>query len=206
MAIKTRYRWDSDDYRSLINVCKQANQYRYGRLLQEDPGREPRGTVVVPVPEGWVVLAQKESYPRAFKFTLQDLERDPVELTPLVVKYLPDRNRACLLASKSFLRSKQYLVHDLSHRAHYFKQGDSKPLKVRKSQGEYFKTINLITRELIGLKRWIWIPLPSQKAYDRAVKGYALEYLTSVLHLDRKKAGEAVKRFLVPLEYKKSMT
>lgn len=148
MAIKTRYRWDSADYRSLINVCKQANGYRYGALLEEDPGRQPRGTVVVQVPEGHLVLAQKKKYPRAFKFELQDLEQSPVELVPLLVRYLPERKRACLLANKSFLRSKQYLVHDLSHRAHYFKQGAGKPEKMRKSQGEYFKTVNLITREL----------------------------------------------------------
>lgn len=201
MAIHIRYRWDSEDYRKLIYVCKQPNLYRYGALLPEDPGRQPRGTVVIQVPEGFVVLAQKPLYPRAFKFDLQDLLATPITLTPLTIRFMPEFSRVCLVVNKTYLKSKGYMVHDLSHRAHYFAAGKGQPRKVKKTQGEYFKAVNNITRELIGFKRWVFIPLTSQRAYDRMVRWCAYEYLTSVLHHKKSRADQEIKQYLVPLLY-----
>lgn len=183
--------------------------------------REVKGTRVLTVPEGWVILGKKEKH-RGLP-QLHDLRCSPsIRLVPFIIRWRPEfsdqklgrrertpgredrtleEGRLSLQVNRDFVRLKLRVIREMTSRKHFYETGRDGTVAAWKKEGELIKGVNQVTRELIALKRWAFVEPDTYSAYDSEVRRLVKIWLTSVRHHKSEAAQAMLFQYLVPWRY-----
>lgn len=197
-----------------LNAPNLLGHRRYGP-------REVKGTRVLAVPEGWVILGKKSAY-RGLP-DLQDLRCSPsIRLVPFIIRWRPEfsdqklgrrerkperedrtleEGRLSLQVNRDFVRLKLRVIREMTGRKHFYQSGPEGMVAAWKKEGELIKGVNQVTRELIALKRWAFVESDTYSAYDSEVRRLVRIWLTSVRHHQPESARALMFTYLVPWRY-----
>lgn len=197
-------------------------------LAHRDAGpREVKGTRVIPVPEGWLILGRKATYREYQKHlglpALSDLRQSPsIRLVPFMVRWRPEfsdqkldrvaeqpgrpdrtlaEGRLSLQVNRDFVRLKLKIIHEMTSRMHFYETTPQGTWAAWKKEAELIKGVNQITRELIALKRWAFVESDTYAAYDQENRRLVRLWLTSVRHRKADDAQAVIWKYLLPWRY-----
>lgn len=189
--------------------------------------REVKGTRVIPVPEGWVILGRKATYREYQKHLglpeLVDLRQSPsIRLVPFIIRWRPEfsdqklertktqpdrqdrtleEGRLSLQVNRDFVRLKLKIVHEMTSRMHFYESVPGGTWAAWKKEAEVIKGVNQVTRELIALKRWAFVEPDTYAAYDTEVRRRVKIWLTSVRHRKAEEAQAVLWKYVLPWRY-----
>lgn len=189
--------------------------------------REVKGTRVIPVPEGWVILGRKATYREYQKHLglpeLVDLRQSPsIRLVPFIIRWRPEfsdqklertktqpdrqnrtleEGRLSLQVNRDFVRLKLKIVHEMTSRMHFYESVPGGTWAAWKKEAELIKGVNQVTRELIALKRWAFVESDTYSAYDTEVRRRVKVWLTSVRHRKAEEAQAILWKYVLPWRY-----
>lgn len=180
-----------------------------------------KGSRVIPVPEGWVILGRKARY-RGLP-ELVDLRTAPsIRLTPFIIRWRPEfsdqklgraeaqpgrrdqtlpEGRLSLQVNRDFVRLKLKIIHQMTSKKHFYQSTPSGMIAAWKKEAELIKGVNQVTRELIALKRWAFIESETYSAYDTEVRKRVKLWLTGVRHRKTEQAQLLVQKYVIPWRY-----
>jgi hypothetical protein len=189
--------------------------------------REVKGTRVIPVPEGWVILGRKAAYREYQKHLglpeLVDLRHSPsIRLVPFIIRWRPEfsdqklertktqperqdrtleEGRLSLQVNRDFVRLKLKIVHEMTSRMHFYESVPGGTWAAWRKEAELIKGVNQVTRELIALKRWAFVESDTYAAYDTEVRRRVKIWLTSVRHRKAEEAQAILWKYVLPWRY-----
>ncbi|MCY1703736.1 hypothetical protein [Deinococcus sp. SL84] len=188
---------------------------------REQGPKAVKGSRVIPVPEGWVILGRKARY-RGLP-ELQDLRCSAsIRLVPFIIRWRPEfsdqklgraeaqpgrpdqtlaEGRLSLQVNRDFVRLKLKIVHEMTSKKHFYERSPAGTLAAWKKEAELIKGVNTVTRELIALKRWAFVESDTYSAYDTEVRKRVRLWLTSVRHRKAEEAQRVVEKYVVPWRY-----
>lgn len=183
--------------------------------------KQIRGSRVIPVPEGWVILGRKSKY-RGLP-ELRDLRcSKSIRLVPFIIRWRPEfsdqklgraaakpgrrdqtleEGRLSLQVNRDFVRLKLKIIHEMTSKKHFYQRHPAGTIAAWKKEAELIKGVNQVTRELIALKRWALVESDTYSAYDTEVRRQVKLWLTSVRHRKAAEAQRVVEKYLVPWRY-----
>lgn len=188
---------------------------------REQGPRAVKGSRVIPVPEGWVILGKKAKY-RGLP-ELQDLRCSAsIRLVPFIIRWRPEfsdqklgraearpgrpdqtlaEGRLSLQVNRDFVRLKLKIIHEMTSKKHFYERSPAGTLAAWKKEAELIKGVNAVTRELIALKRWAFVESDTYSAYDTEVRKRVRLWLTSVRHRRAEEAQRIVEKYIVTWRY-----
>ncbi|CAM2976616.1 hypothetical protein [Deinococcus radiodurans] len=188
---------------------------------REEGPKQVKGSRVIPVPEGWVILGRKAKY-RGLP-ELQDLRCAPsIRLVPFIIRWRPEfsdqklgraearpgradqtleEGRLSLQVNRDFVRLKIKIIREMTGRKHFYESSPGGTIAAWKKEAELIKGVNQVTKELIALKRWAFVEPDTYSAYDSEVRKRVKIWLTSVRHRKAEQAQALVFKYVVPWRY-----
>lgn len=165
-------------YRALAHP---KNRYRYGALLPEEEAPSPsrrRGLLVLPVPEGRLVLANRPLP------GLEDLGQRPVRSGPFLLTWgrgpRDPAQRARFLVSPSWVRERWRSLEGRLQGYRWPREEKRLRNRLLKAARDLVRTANQATREIQRASRYALLPPPTAQRWDKAVRRTLRRTLTGL--------------------------
>jgi len=186
------------NYDKLFRAFKQENKYRFGLLSKKPIIKQTTNIKEIPLIDGILYLfkhqTKKEALNEALKNSLKENHQfikknlkhlnQAIHLELYTIHYDEKQKRVLLQPNKKYIKYLLNELHKTTHTKYPYRR-------------MWFGKVNRLIRYLkrITEKSYV-LPLPEQKqAWQRKIKKWIIEGLTSIYHIPKKEAEEIYKKF-----------